>query len=59
MGRTLDEAIAELKEYVRKDRILRENHTESDFEKFCEGHCKDIETVLEALESLERITNGK
>lgn len=59
MERTIDEAVANLKEYTRKDRIIRENHVESDFEKFCEGHCRDIEIVLEALESLERISNGK
>ena len=59
MERTIDEAVAELREYIRKDRLLRENHVESDFEKFCEGHCRDIEIVLGALESLERITNGK
>lgn len=59
MERTIDEAVANLKEYIRKDRLLRENHVESDFEKFCEGHCRDIETVLDALESLERIKNGK
>lgn len=59
MERTIDEAVANLKEYTRKDRIIRENHVESDFEKFCEGHCRDIETVLVALESLERIADGK
>lgn len=57
--RTIDDAIAELREYVRKDRVIRENKVESDFEKFCEGHCRDIETVLDALQSLERIANGK
>ena len=59
MERTIDEAVAELREYIRKDRVIRENKAESDFEKFCEGHCRDIETVLVALESLERIKNGK
>ena len=59
MERTIDEAKAELREYVRKDRIVRQNCVESDFEKFCEGHCRDIETVLDALESLERIADGK
>lgn len=59
MERTIDEAVANLKEYTRKDRIVRENHVESDFEKFCEGHCRDIETLIEAVESLERIVNGK
>ena len=58
MERTIDEAIAELREYVRKDRVLRENKVESDFEKFCEGHCRDIEIVLDALESRERIADG-
>ena len=59
MERTIDEAVAELRDYIRKDRIVRENRVESDFEKFCEGHCRDIEIVLEALESLERIADGK
>lgn len=55
----IDEAIENLREYIRKDRVLRENRVESDFEQFCEGHCRDIEVVLDALESLERIANGK
>lgn len=57
--RTINDAVAELREYIRKDRIVRQNSVESDFEKFCEGHCRDIETVLDALESLERIADGK
>lgn len=57
--RTINDAVAELREYIRKDRLIRENHVESDFEKFCEGHCRDIETILDALESLERIADGK
>lgn len=59
MERTIDESVANLREYVRKDRIVRENRIESDFEKFCEGHCRDIEIVLDALESRERIADGK
>lgn len=59
MRRTLDEAIRNLRNYISHDRILRKNSVESDFEQFCEGHCSDIETVLNALESLERIANGK
>ena len=59
MERTIDEAVANLREYIRKDRLIRENHVESDFEKFCEGHCRDMEIVLFALESLERIADGK
>lgn len=55
----IDEAIENLKEYIRKDRFIRQNRTESDFEKFCEGHCLDIETVLDALESLERTANER
>lgn len=57
--RTIDDAITELREYVRKDRVIRGNKVESDFEKFCEGHCRDIELVLDAIESLERIADGK
>ena len=57
--RTIDDAITELREYVRKDRVIRENKVESDFEKFCEGHCRDIEFVLDALESQERTADGK
>ena len=59
MGRTLDEAIKNLKDYISHDRIFRKNSVESDFEQFCEGHCRDIELVLDALESLERIADGK
>lgn len=58
-SKTLNDAIAELREYIRKDRIVRENREESDFEKFCEGHCRDIELVLDSFELLRGIANER
>ena len=40
-----------LYDYVKRDRQLRDNKTESDFEQFCETTCIAIETVLKALEN--------
>lgn len=57
--KTIAEAVSELRDYISADRIVRQNHTDTDFEKFCEGHCRDIEIVLDALESRERIADGK
>lgn len=51
---TVDEAIKELKNYIRDDRLLRANKTTNDFEKFCEGHCSAIETILNELEALRK-----
>ncbi|MGN1301527.1 MAG: hypothetical protein ACI4U9_03275 [Clostridia bacterium] len=51
---TVNDAIKELVNYVRDDRLLRNNRTETDFEKFCEGHCSAIETVLIELEALRK-----
>ena len=46
----LENAIYILKDYVKRDRQLRDNKTESDFEQFCETTCIAIETVLNKLE---------
>ena len=40
-----------LYDYVKRDRLLRDNSTESDFDQFCETTCIAIETVLKALEN--------
>lgn len=52
--KTLDEAITELKEYIRADGILRENRQETDFEFFCAHHCKAIQLLLDAVESARK-----
>lgn len=48
-----EEAISNLKRYIEEDVIYKENKSESDFDEFCIGHCKDIETVLNYIEELE------
>ncbi len=49
----LEKAIENLKEYVSQDVIYQNKDIEnpSDFDKFCINHCKDIEIVLQALET--------
>lgn len=46
----LENAIYILKDYIKRDRQLRDNKTESDFEQFCETTCIAIETVLNKVE---------
>lgn len=50
-----EEAISNLKRYIEEDVIYKENKPESDFDEFCIGHCKDIETVLAELETYKKI----
>lgn len=44
----MDKQYAEqvLKEFVERDRMLRENSVKSDYDKFCETTCRAIETIL-------------
>lgn len=48
------EYIKRLQEYISSDRVLRNNQTKSDFDKFCEQHCSDIELLLKENEILKR-----
>lgn len=48
-----EESINNLKNYIEQDAIYKENKPQSDFDKFCINHCKDIETVLNYIEELE------
>lgn len=48
-----EESINNLKRYIEEDVIYQENKPESDFDKFCIGHCKDIDTVLGYVKELE------
>ena len=54
----LEEVIKNLQEYIDLDRKMRTSPIEewSDFEKFCELHCRDIEKVLHYIkeESIPR-----
>ena len=43
-----------LKEYVFLDRQLRNGSVESDYDKFCEEHCTDIEELIAENERLKR-----
>lgn len=47
------EAINNLKNYIEQDAIYKENKPQSDFDKFCINHCRDIEIVLNYIEELE------
>lgn len=42
-----------LKEFIERDRMLRENSVKSDYDKFCETTCRAIETILEENKELE------
>ena len=51
----VQEHIENLKNYVRIDREnIRHGQCKSDYEKFCEGHCRDIEFLICAYENVER-----
>ena len=54
----LEEAINNLQEYINLDRKMRTSSIEewSDFDKFCELHCRDIEKALHYIkeESISR-----
>lgn len=55
MGNEIDICINNLKKYVRIDReSIRHGQCESDYEKFCEGHCRDIEFLICAYENVTR-----
>ena len=51
----LKRSIKNLNNYIYDDRNVRNNSLESDFDRFCERHCKDIENVLNRLKELEEI----
>lgn len=51
----LRRSIANLNKYIYDDRNFRKNSLKSDFDRFCESHCKDIENVLNRLKELEEI----
>lgn len=51
----LKRSIENLNKYIYDDRNVRNNSLESDFDRFCERHCKDIENVLNRLKELEEI----
>ena len=42
-----------LKEFIERDRMLRENSVKSDYDKFCETICRAIETILEEKKELK------
>ena len=48
-----DEVITRLKDYITIDREIRDNETESDYEKFCESHCKDIEYLMRVVRRMK------
>ena len=51
----VDLHISNLKNYIRIDREnIRHNQCESDYEQFCEGHCRDIEFLICAYENVTR-----
>lgn len=48
-----NEDIKILKEFIKIDRNMRNNSTESDYDKFCERRCVAIENLLNKLEENE------
>lgn len=48
-----NEDIKILKEFIKIDRNMRNNSTESDYDKFCERRCIAIENLLNKLEENE------
>lgn len=57
----IENAIARLKEYVWKDRLIRKGNINTDYEKFCETYCRDIELIIAAYENTARelLARGK
>ena len=47
MKYNIDEAILILQDYVKLDRSIREDDTESDYSKFCEEKVEAIESLIE------------
>ena len=56
----MDKQYAEqvLKEFVERDRMLRENSVKSDYDKFCEKTCRAIETILAENKELKSNKGG-
>lgn len=52
-------SLVNLIDYVKEDRKMRKFHTETDFEKFCESHCEDIENMLDYIDELKSINKTK
>ena len=42
-------AIKLLEDYIKMDRAMRSDETDSDFNKFCELHCMAIETLIKEV----------
>ena len=51
-------AIQILKKRVETDRRLRDNSTESDYDKFCEIECIAIETLIKGFQSYRNSCDG-
>lgn len=51
-----ERSIENLKEYVKADAIYN-GKVESDFDKFCYNHCKDIDIVLNYVKVLSKRIN--
>lgn len=48
MGEEIEKSIRNLKQYIKEDPYFnRTSKIETDFDKFCYNHCKDIENLLE------------
>ena len=47
--------IETLKEFVKRDRELRNYRIDSDYEQWCETHCVSIEKLLDEIDKLKRI----
>ena len=55
----MEEDIKWLEDYVKRDREVRSlTEFESDFDQFCERHCKSIENLLTRYKQLEQENNN-
>lgn len=50
----IENTISNLKRYIEIDRKRRNNTCYSEFDKFCEKHCKDIELIICVYENTAR-----
>lgn len=42
-----------LKDYIETDDVLIDKSEDSDFAKFCDEHCNDIESVLDCIDEID------
>lgn len=46
---TKEEIIQDLKRWIQVDRNIRNESDDSDYDNFCENHCKEIEYLIKEV----------